>query len=186
MHGLIACAVLLGVMAALPHVVELYHVDILILFLVNLLLAQSYRLVTTTGDWSLCHVVLMGSGAYATALVTKHLGWPFWLGVPMAGVAGALVALAVVAPLLRTIGFGFFIGSFALGEFVREQPAPRVGPGLVAPGCEDDVITEGKGARRQRSRHHCLARAVMDPHRAEVATESRLEEIARGRVERPA
>ena len=71
-----------------------------------------------------------------------------------------------------------------VGEFVREQPAPRVGPGLVAPGCEDDVITEGKGARRQRSRHHCLARAVMDPHRAEVATESRLEEIARGRVER--
>ena len=110
--------VLLG-MAALPHLVEIYQVDILILFLINLLLAQSYRQVTTTGDWSLSHVVLMGAGAYATALITKSLGWPFWLSLPLAGVAGAVVAMAVVAPLLRTVGFGFFIGSFALGEFVR-------------------------------------------------------------------
>ncbi|MBT3361791.1 MAG: branched-chain amino acid ABC transporter permease, partial [Rhodospirillales bacterium] len=33
--------------------------------------------------------------------------------------ASAVVGLAVVFPLLRTKGFGFFIGSFALGEFVR-------------------------------------------------------------------
>jgi len=53
MAGHVAFALLLGGMVALPHLVELYQVDILILFLINLLLAQSYRLVTTTGDWSL-------------------------------------------------------------------------------------------------------------------------------------
>ena len=119
MAGPIVIVVGLLGMVVLPHVVELYQVDILILFLINLLLAQSYRQVTTTGDWSLSHVVLMGAGAYAAALITKNLGWPFWLSLPLAGLAGAGIALAVVAPLLRTLGFAFFIGSFALGEFVR-------------------------------------------------------------------
>jgi branched-chain amino acid transport system permease protein len=105
--------------AAAPYLVPEYYLEILILFLINLLLASSYRLVTTTGDWSLCHVVLMGVGAYATALATKLLGWPVWLGLPLAGITGAVIAAALVYPLLRTKGFGFFIASFAFGEFVR-------------------------------------------------------------------
>ena len=114
---------LLIVVAALavaaPYLVPEYYVEILVLFLINLLLASSYRLLTTTGDWSLSHVVLMGVGAYATALAAKLLGWPFWLGLPLAGVASAVIAAALVYPLLRTKGFGFFIASFAFGEFVR-------------------------------------------------------------------
>lgn len=119
MIGLLAVGVLLAIMCAAPFMVELYNVEILILFLINLILAQSYRLVNTTGDWSLSHIVTMGVGAYATALITKLLGWPFWLSLPMAGLISALIGLMIVFPLLRTIGFGFFIGSFALGEFVR-------------------------------------------------------------------
>ena len=104
---------------AAPFFVGEYYLEILILFLINLLLASSYRLLTTTGDWSLSHVVLMGVGAYATALAAKLLGWPFWLGLPMAGIAAAVIATVLVYPLLRTKGFGFFIASFAFGEFVR-------------------------------------------------------------------
>ncbi len=104
---------------SMPHLVEIYRVEVLIILMFNLIMAQSYRLVNTTGDWSLSHVVIMGVGAYASALITKSFGWPFWLGVPMAGVAAAVVGFLIVFPLLRTIGFGFFIGSFALGEFVR-------------------------------------------------------------------
>ena len=104
---------------ALPYLVGEYYLEILILFLINLLLASSYRLLTTTGDWSLSHVVLMGTGAYATALAAKLLGWPFWLGLPLAGIAAAIIAACLIYPLLRTKGFGFFIASFAFGEFVR-------------------------------------------------------------------
>lgn len=104
---------------AAPYLVSEYHVEVLILFLINLLLASSYRLATTTGDWSLCHIVLMGVGAYATALAAKLLGWPMWLGLPMAGIASATIAAVLVTPLLRTKGFGFFIASFAFGEFIR-------------------------------------------------------------------
>jgi len=104
---------------AVPYLFGEYHIEVLILFLINLLLASSYRLTTTTGDWTLCHIVLMGVGAYSTALAAKLLGWPFWLGLPLAGIAGAVIAAVLVFPLLRTKGFGFFIASFAFGEFVR-------------------------------------------------------------------
>jgi branched-chain amino acid transport system permease protein len=103
----------------LPFVASEYYIEIGILFLINLILASSYRLITTAGDWSLSHVVFMGVGAYATALLAKFIGWPFWATVLLGGMASAVIGLAVVFPLLRTKGFGFFIGSFALGEFVR-------------------------------------------------------------------
>jgi len=115
---LTALAVLAG-FAIMPEVIGEYYVEIMILFMINLILASSFRLITTCGDWSLSHVVFMGVGAYATALLAKFLGWPFWGTVLLGGMASAVVGLAVVFPLLRTKGFGFFIGSFALGEFVR-------------------------------------------------------------------
>ena len=103
----------------LPFLVGAYTVEVLILFFINLILAMSYRLLTTTGDWSLSHVVLMGSGAYGTALIAKYLGLPFWVSAPLAGAVAAIVGLCMIFPLLRTKGFGFFIASFALGELLR-------------------------------------------------------------------
>lgn len=118
MQWLLFIATAVAALAA-PFFVGEYYLEVLILFLINLLLASSYRLVTTTGDWSLCHVVLMGVGAYATALAAKLLGWPIWLGLPMAALASATIAAVLIFPLLRTKGFGFFIASFAFGEFIR-------------------------------------------------------------------
>lgn len=116
---LLAVAVVLAVMTLLPNFIGEYQVEIMILFMINLILASSYRQITTHGDWSLSHVVFMGVGAYTTALLAKFLGWPFWGTVLFGGLAAAVIGLAVVFPLLRTKGFGFFIGSFALGEFIR-------------------------------------------------------------------
>lgn len=113
---------LIGALIALfmlPFVASEYYIEIGILFLINLILASSFRLITTAGDWSLSQVVFMGVGAYTTALLAKFIGWPFWATVLLGGLASAVIGLAVVFPLLRTKGFGFFIGSFALGEFVR-------------------------------------------------------------------
>ena len=115
----ISLAILLALACAAPYLVDLYQVEVLIILVLNLILAQSYRLVNTTGDWSLSHIVTMGVGAYSSALLTKALGWPFWLSVPFSGAIAGLIGFLIVFPLLRTIGFGFFIGSFALGEFVR-------------------------------------------------------------------
>ncbi|MDH5799077.1 MAG: branched-chain amino acid ABC transporter permease [Paracoccaceae bacterium] len=111
--------VLLGGLVLAPFVLREYHVEIFILFFINVILISSYRVTAMTGDWTLSHVIFMGIGAYATALFTKLLGWPIWLTMPLSGVAAAVIGLAVVYPLLRTKGFGFFIASFAIGEFIR-------------------------------------------------------------------
>lgn len=105
--------------AAAPFSVSYYHTEVLILFMINLILVCSYRILTTTGDWSLSHVVMMGVGAYATAMLSKTWELSILLTVPLSAVIAALVGLVVVVPLIRTRGFGFFIASFALGEFVR-------------------------------------------------------------------
>jgi branched-chain amino acid transport system permease protein len=110
---------LAAVLIVLPHLLSLSQQEILVLLVINVLLVSSYRLLTLTGEWSLAHVVIMGVGAYASALISKELGVP----VPLAMLAGAaiaaLLAFLLSFPLFRMKGFYFLIGSFAAGEIIR-------------------------------------------------------------------
>jgi branched-chain amino acid transport system permease protein len=104
---------------ALPRFASHSQQEILVLLAINVLLVSSYRLLTLTGEWSLAHVVIMGVGAYGSALISKELGVP----VPVAMLAGAclagLLAFLLSFPLFRMKGFYFLIGSFAAGEIIR-------------------------------------------------------------------
>jgi branched-chain amino acid transport system permease protein len=115
----IGLAVLAIILVALPFSLREYYVDVLAMLLINVILVVSFRLITTTGGWSLAHIPLMGAGAYGTALMTRTFGWPFWLTLPLAGLAAALIGLIMSYPLVRTKGFAFFIASFAAGEAMR-------------------------------------------------------------------
>lgn len=112
---------LLGAAAliALPHGLSFSQQEILVFLVINILLVMSYRLLTLTGEWSLGHVVIMGVGAYASALMTKNLGVPVPVGVVLGGVTAALLAVLLSFPLFRMKGFYFLIGSFAAGEIIR-------------------------------------------------------------------
>lgn len=112
-------AVVVVLFCLAPQFVSAYRLELLIIFLINVMLAQSYRLMTTTGDWTLCHYILMGVGAYATGILAKQYGVPFYLAMPLAALVTVLVSFVLAIPLSRTIGFAFFIASFALGEFIR-------------------------------------------------------------------
>jgi branched-chain amino acid transport system permease protein len=112
--------VLLGaVLIAAPHLVSFSQQEILVLLTINVLVVASYRLLTLTGEWSLAHVVMMGVGAYGSALYAKNFGVP----VPLAMIAGAVTAGVTASllsfPLFRMKGFYFLIGSFAAGEVIR-------------------------------------------------------------------
>ena len=104
---------------ALPHGLSFSQQEILVFLTINILLVSTYRLLTLTGEWSLGHVVIMGVGAYASALYSKEFG--IWVPVSMAlgGVTAALLAVALSFPLFRMKGFYFLIGSFAAGEIIR-------------------------------------------------------------------
>ncbi len=109
---------LLGLIV-LPHGLSFSQQEILVFLTINVLLVASYRLLTLTGEWSLGHAVIMGVGAYASALLSKKLG----LFVPLSMILGALTAAMIAGllsfPLFRMKGFYFLIGSFASGEIIR-------------------------------------------------------------------
>ncbi|MDH6233939.1 branched-chain amino acid transport system permease protein [Mesorhizobium soli] len=117
--GWIGILALAAVLLAVPHLVSFSQQELLVFLTINVLLVVSYRLLTLTGEWSLAHVVMMGVGAYGSALYSKLFGFP----VPLAMIAGAatagLIATVLSFPLFRMKGFYFLIGSFAAGEVIR-------------------------------------------------------------------
>jgi len=111
--------VLAVVGAVLPFLLSHYYVDLLTMLFVNIILVSSFRLITIIGDWSLAHLPLMGAGAYASALITGTLGWPFWPSLLLSAIIAGVIALLMSVPLSRTTGFSFFIASYAAGEAMR-------------------------------------------------------------------
>ncbi len=103
----------------LPHFLKYHQQDFLIFLTINILVVVSYRLVTLTGEWSLIHAVMMGVGAYTSALLSKNFDISFWITLPLAGVMAGVVALLLSYPLFRMTQFYFLIGSFAAGEAIR-------------------------------------------------------------------
>ncbi len=106
-------------LVALPHLVSFSQQEILVLLTINVLLVVSYRLLTLTGEWSLGHVVIMGVGAYASALFAKKLGVPVPLAMLLGAATAGATAFVLSFPLFRMKGFYFLIGSFAAGEIIR-------------------------------------------------------------------
>jgi len=110
---------LAAMLIVLPHLLSLSQQEILVLLVINVLLVLSYRLLTLTGEWSLAHVVIMGVGAYASALISKELAVPVPLSMLAGACIAAFIAFLLSFPLFRMKGFYFLIGSFAAGEIIR-------------------------------------------------------------------
>ena len=110
---------LAAALIVLPHLLSLSQQEILVLLVINVLLVSSYRLLTLTGEWSLAHVVIMGVGAYASALAAKEFGVPVPLSMLVGASIAAFLAFLLSFPLFRMKGFYFLIGSFAAGEVIR-------------------------------------------------------------------
>ncbi|MFC1903823.1 branched-chain amino acid ABC transporter permease [Chloroflexota bacterium] len=98
-----------------------YWLHTLILFTINILLVQSFMLITTTGRWNFAHIVFMGLGGYTSALLgIQFFNLPFWVLLPLGGLVATLVGLVLSYPLLRTKGWYFFLASYAAGEAIRQ------------------------------------------------------------------
>jgi len=96
-----------------------YWMLVLTLMWVHIIVAESFRYIVTTGEYSFAHVPLMGMGGYASALLVMKLGLSFWLAFPLAVLITALISFLIYYPCLRTTGTFFFFASFAFGEVMR-------------------------------------------------------------------
>lgn len=123
----------IGLFVALPFFLGDYRLGALITILIYVVVAVSYRLLVTTGEYSFAHVIVMGIGGYTSGLLARYYGLPFWATLPLGGLVAAGFAAATARPLFRMKGFYFFIGSFAMGEAVRVSwirwKVPFGGPG---------------------------------------------------------
>jgi branched-chain amino acid transport system permease protein len=96
-----------------------YFNQIAITTMIFVILAASLNLITgTAGLLSLGHGAFFGVGAYAAALLSTKLGWPFWLTVPAAGVAAALVGALVAVPTMRLTSIYFAVATLGIGEMI--------------------------------------------------------------------
>lgn len=109
----------LAALALWPFVVDQpFYVHMGVMIAMWIVLALSMNLMLRIGQLSLAHGAFMGLGAYASALATMRLGFPF----PLAFVSGGLVAAvaaAIVGPIfLRVRGVYFVLLTFAFGEVI--------------------------------------------------------------------
>lgn len=75
-------------------------------------------LLGVAGQVSLGQAGFYAVGAYASALLTTRLGWPFWLALPAAGTAAAGAALTL-GPVFHLRGHFLAVATVAFAEIVR-------------------------------------------------------------------
>ena len=54
-----------------PFFARAYLVEVVMMYFIYIILAQSYRLIVTVHDWQLYHIVLYGVGAYTSGMLAK-------------------------------------------------------------------------------------------------------------------
>jgi branched-chain amino acid transport system permease protein len=118
--SLVGVLALIAAMIVAPNVLgSAYWFTIFTTVVINILLASSLRTMFLIGRISLGHVGFMLVGAYGSALLSMHAGWPLWATIPAAALASALVALIVSFPFLRVAGIYFAILTLLAAETVR-------------------------------------------------------------------
>lgn len=169
----------LAVAAGLMPWLSDYGLEIGFRLLLLLALAEAWNLLAGYGGLvSLGTASFVGLGAYALTGLVNQAGLPWWCALPLAGVAAALLALAVSRAVFRLRGLYFTVGTLALAEALRlfmvNHPGfggasglfLRIDPpglrGLYAIALAVCAVAVGVMALATGSRFSVLLRAVRD------------------------
>jgi branched-chain amino acid transport system permease protein len=98
-----------------------YFVYLATLIALNAALATSLNLlIGYTGQFAMSHAAFYGLGAYVSALLITHLGFGFWVSVPVAMLLAGALAAVIGYPAVRFTG-GIYLAliTFAFGELAR-------------------------------------------------------------------
>jgi len=82
-------------------------------------LASAWNLLAYAGQISFGHAAFFGAGAYASALLSLEAGWNPWLGVAVAWMAGAGVAVPIGLAAHRLSGAYLALATLAYAEVWR-------------------------------------------------------------------
>ncbi len=106
--------VILAFLFALPAFLGTYAISVANLIAIAAIGALGLNILTGfTGQISIGHGAFVGVGAYTSAYLTTHLGWPFWVALPAAGAVAAAVGSIFGIPSLRLKGLYLAIATLA-------------------------------------------------------------------------
>jgi branched-chain amino acid transport system permease protein len=96
-----------------------YYTHVLIMIFLYVIYSSTYRFILRTGQLHFGAHGFIGVGAYASVLMVMRVGLPFWIALPLAGLAGGLLAVAIGYPALRVKGAYFAIITWGFAESLR-------------------------------------------------------------------
>jgi len=98
---------------------DTYQLEILFLCHYYVILACSWDLLTGfTGNVNFGHAFFIGGAGFTGALLNMHLGWGYWLTIPIGGVVAALCGLIVGSFTLRLRGPYFAAVTFCFATLL--------------------------------------------------------------------
>lgn len=116
MQRLFLAAGLLVAACALPFVLPGYLVFQLTMVIIYALALLGLNLLTGfNGQISLGHGAFFALGAYTTAILMSHAGWPYWATLPAAALLGGVLGALFGLPALKLDGVYLALATFALG-----------------------------------------------------------------------
>jgi branched-chain amino acid transport system permease protein len=113
-------ALLAAILVALPFVVgNAFYMDLAIRIAINAIVAIGLNLlIGYAGQISLGHAGFLGIGAYSSAVLTTHFGFPPLLAMLAGAAAVALLAFLVARPILRLKGHYLAMATLGLGIII--------------------------------------------------------------------
>lgn len=100
--------------------IDAYYLRILVLIGINLILALGLNLTTgVTGQLSMGHAGFMSIGAYTAAIMSVHLGVPFWVALLGGASMAALFGFIIGIPTLRLEGDYLAMVTIGFAEIIR-------------------------------------------------------------------
>jgi branched-chain amino acid transport system permease protein len=133
--------ILAAILVALPLLVgNAFYMDLAIRIAINAIVAIGLNLlIGYAGQISLGHAGFLGIGAYSSAVLTTHFGFPPLLAMLTGAAAVALLAFLVARPILRLKGHYLAMATLGLGIIISivltNEAAYTGGPdGMPVPG----------------------------------------------------
>jgi len=140
--------VLAALLAALPAAVSsAYVMTVLNIIGLYVIVTLGLILLGSSGQISLSQAAFYGLGAYASALMSKDLGWSPWATIPLAIVLVAGAAYVVGLPTLRLAEHFFVLATLGVGIIVNVLMVQLVSLTGGASGLRDIPGLEIAGVR---------------------------------------
>ena len=96
-----------------------YYLHVMIAIFYHIIYVATFRFVHRTGQFHMGPHAFIGIGAYTSVLLVTRLNISFWLAMPLAGAAAALVAALIGYPALRLKGIYFAIITWGFADSLK-------------------------------------------------------------------